>query len=105
MKRVRIVIGFLLLMRFSWAEPPDTFRPDNRFKTDLLVVVAHPDDESEIGSYLARLMFDEHKRVAVVFGTRGNGGGNAMGQEQAASLGAIREIEGRRALAYLGIAN
>jgi LmbE family N-acetylglucosaminyl deacetylase len=105
MKRVRIVIGFLFLMRFSWAEPPDTFRPDDRFKADLLVVVAHPDDESEIGSYLARLIFDQHKRVAVVFGTRGNGGGNAIGQEQAASLGAIREIEGRRALAYFGVMN
>ncbi len=72
--------------------------PDSRFKADLLVVVAHPDDETEIGAYLARAIFDENKRVAVVFGTRGNGGGNAEGQEQAASLGAIREIEARQAL-------
>jgi LmbE family N-acetylglucosaminyl deacetylase len=56
-------------------------------------------------SYLAKAIFDEHKRVAVVFGTRGNGGGNALGQEQAAALASIREIEGRRALNYLGVSN
>lgn len=80
-------------------------KPDDRYKADLLVVVAHPDDETEIGAYLARAIFDEHKRVAVVFGTRGNSGGNAEGQEQAATLGAIREIEARRALAHFGVMN
>jgi hypothetical protein len=49
--------------------------------------------------------FDEHKRVAVIFGTRGDGGGNAAGQEQAAALGAEREIEARRALGVLGVTN
>ena len=78
-------------------------KPDARFKADLLVVVAHPDDETEIGAYLARAVFDEKKRVAVIFGTRGNSGGNAEGQEQAAALGAIREIEAREALAHLGV--
>lgn len=85
------------------AESPANPKPDARFKADLLVVVAHPDDETEIGAYLARAVFDEKKRVAVVFGTRGNGGGNAEGQEQAAALGAIREIEAREALAHFGI--
>ncbi|HEY6991049.1 MAG TPA: PIG-L family deacetylase [Bryobacteraceae bacterium] len=78
-------------------------KPDERFKADLLVVVAHPDDETAIGAYLARVIFDEKKRVAVVFGTRGNSGGNAEGQEQAASLAAIREIEAREALAHFGV--
>jgi LmbE family N-acetylglucosaminyl deacetylase len=105
MKCIPLVLGLLSLLRSLPAQPSDHSRPDDRFKADLLVVVAHPDDESEIGSYLARLAFDGHKRVAVVFGTRGNGGGNAVGQEQAASLGAVREIEGRRALAYFGIYN
>ncbi len=77
--------------------------PDARFKADLLLVVAHPDDETEIGAYLARAVFDEKKRVAVVFGTRGNGGGNAEGQEQAAALGAEREIEARQALGHFGV--
>jgi LmbE family N-acetylglucosaminyl deacetylase len=80
-------------------------KPDERFKTDLLVVVAHPDDETELGAYMARAIFDEKKKIAVVFGTRGNGGGNAEGQEQAAALGAIREIEARRALEHFGVMN
>jgi hypothetical protein len=79
--------------------------PDDRFKADILVFVAHPDDETEVSAYLAKAIYDEHRRVAVIFGTRGDGGGNAMGYEQAASLGAEREIEARRACAYLGIAN
>jgi LmbE family N-acetylglucosaminyl deacetylase len=87
------------------AEDRSNPKPDERFKADLLVVVAHPDDETEIGAYLARAIFDEKKRVAVVFGTRGNEGGNAEGQEQAAALGAIREIEGRRALEHFGVMN
>jgi len=76
--------------------------PDERFKPDILLVVAHPDDETEVTCYLARVIFDEHKRVAVIFGTRGDGSGNAAGQEQAAALGAEREIEARQALNVLG---
>ena len=79
--------------------------PDDRFKADILVVVAHPDDETEVTGYLARAIFDERKRVAVIFGTRGDGGGDATGQEQAAALGAEREIEARRALGVLGVTN
>lgn len=77
--------------------------PDERFKADILVIVAHPDDETEVTGYLARAIFDEHKRVAVIFGTRGDGGGDAAGQAQAAALGAEREIEARRAVGVLGI--
>ncbi len=87
------------LLAQSTVNPP----PDARFKADLLLVVAHPDDETVIGAYLARAIFDEKKRVAVVFGTRGNSGGNAQGQEQAASLSTIREIEARKALAHFGV--
>jgi LmbE family N-acetylglucosaminyl deacetylase len=80
-------------------------KPDARFKADLLVVVAHPDDETEIGAYLARAIFDEKKRVAVVFGTRGNQGGDSEGLAQSAALGTIREIEARQAMAYFGVMN
>ena len=45
--------------------------PDERFKVDILVVVAHPDDEGGVTPYLARAIYDEHKRVAVVYTTRG----------------------------------
>jgi LmbE family N-acetylglucosaminyl deacetylase len=86
-------------------EAPPSPGPDARYKADILVMVAHPDDESLIASYLAREVFDGHKRIAVTFGTCGNAGGNTVGYEQAASLCAVREIEVRRALASLGIMN
>ena len=78
--------------------------PDERYKVDILLVVAHPDDEGAATAYLARAI-DEGKRVAVVYGTRGSSGANEVGAEQAAALGAIREIEARRALSQLGIAD
>jgi LmbE family N-acetylglucosaminyl deacetylase len=80
-------------------------RPDPRFKADILVVVAHPDDEIMVAAYLAREIYDHHKRVAVVFQNPGDGGNNQVGPEQAAALGDIRQIEGRTAVASLGITN
>jgi LmbE family N-acetylglucosaminyl deacetylase len=77
---------------------------DERYKADILLVVAHPDDEGAATAYLGRAI-DEGKRVAVVYGTRGSSGANEVGGEQAGALGAIREIEARRALAMLGITN
>ncbi|HSU61216.1 MAG TPA: PIG-L family deacetylase [Bryobacteraceae bacterium] len=97
------LLSLLFCSLLPAADSPPNPKPDARFKADLLVVVAHPDDETEIGAYLARDVFDEKKRVAVVFGTRGNSGGNAEGQEQAAALGVIREIEAREALAHFGV--
>lgn len=84
-------------------EAPSYLPPDARFKTDILVVVAHPDDETEIGAYLARAIYAEHKHVAVIFGTPGNGGGDSVSNAQAAALGDIRMIEAREALAYYGV--
>jgi len=79
--------------------------PDSRFKADILLVVAHPDDEVLASAYLEREILDNHKRVAVVYGTRGDGGNNQVGPEQAAAMGQIREMEGRRAESALGITN
>src|ERR1700741_1774186 len=78
--------------------------PDERYKLDILLVVAHPDDEAAATAYLARAM-DEGKRAGVAYGTRGSSGANDLGTEQAAALGDIREIEARRALAELEIMN
>src|ERR1700749_699952 len=77
---------------------------DARYKADILLVVAHPDDEGAATAYLARAI-DEGKRVAVVYGTRGNSGGNEVGMEQAAALAAVREIEARHSLSLMGIEN
>ncbi len=94
----------LLLGGANAQEPTALPTPDERYKADLLLVVAHPDDEGAATPYLARAL-DEHKRIAVVFGTRGSSGANEAGAEQAAALGAIREIEARNALTTLGITN
>lgn len=101
------VLGLLLFVRVAapQALAPALLPPDDRYKADLLLIVAHPDDDVVIGGYLARIALDEHKRVAVIYCTNGDGGGNAVGNEAGASLGQMREIEARRALAYLGIHN
>jgi LmbE family N-acetylglucosaminyl deacetylase len=89
---------------------PDAYlannRPaDPRFKADILVVVAHPDDETMVDAYLAREIYDQHKRIAVVFATHGEGSINEVSPEQAVAMGDIREIEGRQAVGYVGITN
>jgi LmbE family N-acetylglucosaminyl deacetylase len=78
---------------------------DERFKADILVVVAHPDDEGAVTPYLARAIYDLHKRVAVVYGTHGDSGGNNYGREHAGGLGDIREMEARESCARMGIKN
>ncbi len=64
---------------------------DERYKADILLVVAHPDDEGGATPYLARAIYDEHKRVAVVFATRGGSGGNDYSREHGPALADIRE--------------
>src|SRR5947199_1096832 len=104
----RILLTLLALQCAVFAQElkaPPRLAPDERFKADILLIVAHPDDETMITGYLARAIYDQHRRVAVIYGTRGDGGGNTVGEEQAASLGAVREIEARRACASMGIMN
>jgi len=94
--------GCLVLTALSVAQISG---PDTRYKADILLVVAHPDDDTLVSSYLARAIFDQHKRVAVVYCTRGDSGSNSEGREHARALGLVREIEGRRAMSVLGITN
>ncbi len=77
--------------------------PDIRFKADILVIVAHPDDDTAVSTYLARAALDQGKRVAVIFTTRGNSGPNGVGMEQGKALADEREMEARRSLAARGI--
>ena len=77
--------------------------PDSRYKVDILEVVGHPDDDIEVTAYVAKLIEQQHKRVAVIYTTRGNSGGNAAGQEQANALADVREMEARRSLASYGV--
>ena len=112
MKKTGMRIGYFLLWMAmlsttSFAQLPKASpnpEPDVRFKADILLILAHPDDEEDITGYLARAL-DEHKRVAVLFATRGDTGANLIGWAKETSLGAEREIEARNALGFLGIKN
>jgi LmbE family N-acetylglucosaminyl deacetylase len=100
---IGLLAGCLVFSGIARAQAPARIlQADERYKVDILAVVAHPDDEGAATPYLARAI-DEGKRVAVVYGTRGSSGANEAGVEQAAALGEIREIEARRANAVLGI--
>ncbi len=85
-------------------KPTPALPPDNRLKADILLIVAHPDDETGATAYLAKLL-DQHKRIEVVYLTHGEAGHNNMGPERGPSLGAVRETEVRHSLASLGIDN
>ena len=78
---------------------------DSAVDLDVLFVGAHPDDESPILSTLGQ--WDEYEDVksGVITVTRGEGGGNAVGPEEGAELGLIREREERRAVGRAGIEN
>jgi LmbE family N-acetylglucosaminyl deacetylase len=77
-----------LLCQSTVAWPADPAEP--ALKTDVLLVVAHPDDETAVSGFLARATFDQKKRVAVVY---------------TVTDGSLREIEARRGLATLGVHN
>lgn len=86
-------------------QAPALPEPDARYKVDILVIVGHPDDDIEVAAYLARVIEQQHKRAAVVYMTRGNSGGNAVGLEQAKALADVRELEARHSLASYGVGN
>src|ERR1700704_3989816 len=110
--RMRSSVCLCKLLLFSNAklgaqdkEAPPNPEPDIRYKVDVLVVVGHPDDDIEVASYIAKLIEQEHKKVAVVYTTRGNSGGNAAGLEQASVLSDVREMEARHSIGSYGITN
>ncbi len=107
MNRIARVLLLLLAgfatSRASAQETQKIKGPDERYKVDILVVVAHPDDEAAVTPYLARAIYDLHKNVAVVFGTRGGSGGNDYRREHGPAMADVREIEARQACAKLGI--
>src|SRR5215471_18053911 len=93
----------MILTHVAAQEPQKIKGPDERYKVDVLVVVAHPDDEGAVTPYLARAIYDLHKSVGVVFGTRGGSGGNDYRREHGPAMSDVREIEARQACAKLGI--
>jgi LmbE family N-acetylglucosaminyl deacetylase len=99
-----IFLAGVLVCGSAQQAPPNP-EPDSRYKVDILEVVGHPDDDIMFTAYVAKLIEQQHKRVAVVYTTRGNSGGNAAGPEQSKALADIREMEGRHSLASYGITN
>lgn len=72
-----------------------------RVSTRILFTTAHPDDEwSSLLTYLARGL---HAHVALMTLTRGQGGQNAIGDEQDGELGVIRTHELLSAGKYYGV--
>jgi len=101
-----LCIAVLAMAGKLLAQPPQKVNPpDDRYKADILVVVAHPDDEAFFTPYLARAIYDMHKRVAVIFTTHGGSGVNRFTQERGPAMANEREIEARDACARLGIQN
>jgi LmbE family N-acetylglucosaminyl deacetylase len=92
-------VGILLAQQPA----PPIPEPDSRYKVDILLVVGHPDDDIMVAASLAKAIEQQHKRVGVVYATRGNSGGNAAGQEQANALADVREMEARHSLASYGV--
>jgi len=56
-------------------------------------VVGHPDDDIEVAAYVAKLIEQQHKRVAVIFTTRGIPAATLPGKKQANALADVREME------------
>ncbi len=107
-RSLALLILLLALGQIAVAQTPRTWspqKPDDRLKADLVLLVAHPDDDVLAGAYLARVIQEQKKRVAVAFMTSGDSGGNQAGAERGASLGLIRRTEGLKDLATLGITN
>lgn len=98
-----LVLLIAISARSRAQQAPSYPPPDARYKVDILEVVGHPDDDIEVAAYVAKLIEQQHKRVAVVYATRGNSGGNAAGPEQSKALADIREMEARHSLASYGI--
>ena len=104
---VRLSVACLLLLWISATSARAQFPPapgtgpglpetveaieNARVTTRILYVTAHPDDESSsVLTYLARGL---HAEVALLSLTRGEGGQNDLGPEQAPQLGLIRSQE------------
>jgi len=105
---LRMAVFVILVMSLpvlSAQTPQKVNTPDDRYKVDILEVVAHPDDEAFFTPYLARAIYDMHKRVAVVFSTHGGSGVNRFTRERGPAMANEREIEAREACARLGIKN
>jgi LmbE family N-acetylglucosaminyl deacetylase len=104
--KCNVLLALLCVAAAAMGQTAQKVNPaDERYKTDILVVVAHPDDEAFFTPYLARAIYDMHKRVAVIFSTHGGSGVNRFTRERGPAMANEREIEAREACAKLNISN
>lgn len=93
---ILLLLSLLLMLSRGWAQGAADAEPAatgaERLKVDLLGVFAHPDDETGVAATIARLALGSHRRVAHVYCTRGEGGGNMVGTQSGPALGLLREI-------------
>src|SRR4051812_6937184 len=96
-------LAIAMLVALGLAGPAAARTRDRPIDLDVLFVGAHPDDEaSQLGAFGA--WREQHGfKGGVITITRGEGGGNAAGQEEGPALGALREREERSAVFHGGL--
>ena len=105
LKCMLVCSAFAIVWRVQAQGPQKVNSADDRYKADILIVVAHPDDEAFFTPYAVKALNDMHKSVAVIFSTRGGSGGNRFTAERGPAMANEREIEAREACTKLGIRN
>ncbi|HIG30114.1 MAG TPA: hypothetical protein EYQ50_20890 [Verrucomicrobiales bacterium] len=98
-----LLLNLLLIHPGLHAEQGFPLQGDALLKTDMMLVLAHPDDETGMATTLAYYSLAMNKRITIVYLTRGEGGGNMVGRHWGPSLGLLRERELRNCLSDLGI--
>ena len=99
MRALWFLLSILVIGGETWAQKQGA----DLLKTDLLCVLAHPDDETGMASTLAYYAHGRDKVITPVYCTRGEGGGNMVGTHWGPSLGVLREVELKHCLSLLGI--
>ena len=103
MLRVAAVLtAVALTVPVSAQSSPPSAKPEHAIHADVLLIVAHPDDELGAATLLAHAA-DTDAGAAAVYVTSGNAGRNWVGPEQGKSLGRIREVEARMAEHAIGV--
>ncbi len=77
--------------------------PD-RIKADLMVILAHPDDEGVVAPLLARYALEEKRRIVSLYLTAGQFGTNRVGEIRGPAFGYLRLAELHWTLDRLGVA-
>ena len=106
MKKLFVHFTFLaivLIASFCRADSSSSHAGEALLKTDIMGVFAHPDDETGASATLALYARGRGKVVANIYCTRGEGGGNAIGNQWGRALGILRETELRDALSIVGV--